>query len=649
MFSFACRFECKICNKRIKCDHMGRREVVKHSETQSHKDLAKSFHSQSRLQVSTMGMSNQRLTAEMKMAVLTASSNVSLAFHDKLSPMIRSVFPDSRIASNYHSASTKATCMLNLAVAPILIEDLVKSMKEHPFSISTDGSNDTGLEKMNPATVRIYDLKENCVSTRFLDMCVSSSSTAHSLYNSLNGKLEELLQHPNPWDLCTSVGVDNTSVNIGIRDSIKTRVLERNSSVFFNGCPCHIIHNAARKASDELCSFCGFDIEELCIDIFYWFEKSTKRKNGLQSYCTFCDQEYRAMMKHVTTRWLSLERAVERVLKQYESLKSYFRSENEAQPRFKRLYDLFEDPMTEVYLLFFQSILPCFTHTNQFLQREEPLIHVLQPQLLNLFKKILGKFVKPSILSLHVNADTLTSVDFSTISNQVLDKDLAIGFLTKQMVNKLYEEGDITNVQKDKFFNAARKFFVCAAAYLLKWCPLEEDLLIHATWLDFERRLEKNFTSIEYFIHRFPTLLGSVNLDKLNEEFINYQMLSSSDIPTTIKQSSNLREEDPHRVDVLWGYLRGIKEPGSSQLMFGLLFRVAEVMTIPHSNAGEERIFSFINKNKTPSRSSLQLEGTLSSLLLIKTHISDPLTWEPSNVMLEKAKGATRAYNEQHK
>ena len=48
---------------------------------------------------------------------------------------------------------------------------------------------------------------------------------------------------------------------------------------------------------------------------------------------------------------------MERILKQYESL-----SEDEAQPRFKWLHDLFEDLITEVYLLFFQSILPYFTH-----------------------------------------------------------------------------------------------------------------------------------------------------------------------------------------------------------------------------------------------------------------------------------------------
>ena len=104
-------------------------------------------------------------------------------------------------------------------------------------------------------------------------------------------------------------------------------------------------------------------------------------------------------MKHVSTRWLSLEIAVERSLKQFPSLQSYFKSEDESQARFRRLQTTFTDSITEVYLMFFHSVLPCFTHCNQFLQREEPLIHVLQPQLEKLLKNILAKFIKPAIIA----------------------------------------------------------------------------------------------------------------------------------------------------------------------------------------------------------------------------------------------------------
>lgn len=149
------------------------------------------------------------------MAVLTASCNISFAFHDQLLPANRSFFPDSKIAANYHSASTKAMCMLNLAIAPELKKDLVENMKVHPFSVSIDGSNDTALEKMNPMAIRIYNVNRGRVVTQFLDMCTSRGATAEAIYGIMDGALSKLLESTNPWGMCTFVGVDNISVNIG--------------------------------------------------------------------------------------------------------------------------------------------------------------------------------------------------------------------------------------------------------------------------------------------------------------------------------------------------------------------------------------------------------------------------------------------------
>lgn len=194
---------------------------MKHCSSQSHLEQASAMKSQSKLSFSLPYSSEnlKRMEAEVKMAVLTASCNIPLAFHDRLSPMIRSSFPDSAIATKYHSASTKATCMLNNAIAPILKKDLVESMKLNPFSIAVGGSNDVGLVKMNPLTVRIFDTGQSKIVTRFLDMCTATASTAEALYGVVNGKLAELLDTENPWEYCTSVAVDNTSVNIGIHIS----------------------------------------------------------------------------------------------------------------------------------------------------------------------------------------------------------------------------------------------------------------------------------------------------------------------------------------------------------------------------------------------------------------------------------------------
>ncbi len=43
-------------------------------------------------------------------------------------------------------------------------------------------------------------------------------------------------------------------------------------------------------------------------------------------------------------------------------LQSYFLSSDESQAKFQHLKHHFEDPITEVYLLFYQAVIPAFNH-----------------------------------------------------------------------------------------------------------------------------------------------------------------------------------------------------------------------------------------------------------------------------------------------
>ena len=105
---------------------------------------------------------------------------------------------------------------------------------------------------------------------------------------------------------------------------------------------------ATSRARDEFAKIIGIRVEELLIDQYYWFEKSTKRKGILIEYMQLCNQEYGKMLEHSSTRWLSLERCIQRTLEKYTGLKSYFLSEDADEARFKRLQKAFENPLTEV-------------------------------------------------------------------------------------------------------------------------------------------------------------------------------------------------------------------------------------------------------------------------------------------------------------
>lgn len=171
-------------------------------------------------------------------------------------------------------------------------------------------------------------------------MCMTPSGTALDIFNAID---RCITLFDVPWSNCVAVGVDNTNVNMGNRHSIKTMVQEKNPDVFFNGCQCHVVHNTSAAAASAFTEATGFDVSDILVDLYYWFDHSSKRKNLLVEYSGFCDQEYRQVIKYASTRWLSLEKCVTRALQQNESLKSYFLSEKSSQARFKRLQAAFQD------------------------------------------------------------------------------------------------------------------------------------------------------------------------------------------------------------------------------------------------------------------------------------------------------------------
>lgn len=78
----------------------------------------------------------------------------------------------------------------------------------------------------------------------------------------------------------------------------------------------------------------GVNIEDLHTDLYHWFEKSTKRKGVLLEYMKFYRHEDTKILKHVSTRWLSLERCVQSTLEKHSGLKSYFLREEFAEVKF---------------------------------------------------------------------------------------------------------------------------------------------------------------------------------------------------------------------------------------------------------------------------------------------------------------------------
>ena len=100
-------------------------------------------------------------------------------------------------------------------------------------------------------------------------------------------------------------------------------------------------------------------------------------------------------------------------------------------------------------------------------------------------------------------------------------------------------------------------------------------------------------------------------------------------------------------MDVIWHQIQEMKSPAGDNFRFKLLFRVAVLVLItPHSNAGIERVYSLVNKNKG--------EGSDRNRMDIDVKLGRPEStcachsFNPSQNLIESAKRATRTYNDEH-
>ena len=207
------------------------------------------------------------------------------------------------------------------------------------------------------------------------------------------------------------------------------------------------------------------------MNLFHWVDKYSKRKSLLKEYYEFCDSDYSEIIKFISR--LCLEMCVNRKLKKYEDLKSYFLSTSGAGDRFRCLKNAFRDLMLEIYLLFYQEVLPVFTTFNMYLQREEPLTYQLSEAQERFMNKLAARFIKPEVTQeIKKEEKSFAKLDIS-LQNQKHDINLGIAILTKRKLKQLLENGDISQEAFDKFFDGARAFFSKGYQYCVKWLPLE--------------------------------------------------------------------------------------------------------------------------------------------------------------------------------
>ena len=284
--------------------------------------------------------------------------------------------------------------------------------------------------------------------------------------------------------------------------------------------------------------------------------------------------------------------------------------------KFSKLKKAFNDPLTEVHIAFYTSVLPLFTHYNLFLQRfvyfysikivllpesrkklifysimhcfltprSDPQAHNVSPLTKALCRKIAQRFLRTEVLQ------SLTVDEVMKEENLLSLSEMHIGLLTSTTLNKLTNDGTITQNQRRRMLTAAQAFYKESLIYVLEKMDANNEFWMHAVWINYLKRSKAKWEDVNYFIMKYQRLLAfsPSEYDRLHEEFIDFKSIGNDEID--LEKAVHTVYDDgskEYRMDTIWYILQALKSPIGNHYRFRLLFKVAKIVLItPHSNAG---------------------------------------------------------------
>ena len=622
---------CVTCNKHLSCSKGGIRDLKRHGETEVHKRNARGSAGQKSLLSTwneTESVSRKAARAEAILCNMLVEHNIPFLLMDHLPAVISHAFPDSKIAREIRCARTKATSVVKHALGPAAHRSMIEEVKSSPaFSIMMDESTDRSDVKRVGMLIRYYSESSLQAKTVFLGLYDIPRASAVNLFECLDS---QICKDGLNYHRLIGWNSDGANVMLGSRNSVVSRLKQKQPNLCVLHCICHVSHLIVGDAIKCIPSYV-IDIVE---NLFWWFHHSSKRVDELHSFQEWLEVEAHKILKKVDTRWLSLQACVNRILEQYQPLASYFDSiqvsDEKAKAKAKRIRDHLKKPITKAYLLVLSNILSSINKFNTLFQSDSPNLHKLVKEMNQLLLGIVNKFILPSAVH---SATKIKDVNISP-ENQKNDDDLVLGSALHSYLTEV--DDDLAGTSElAQFYSNVRDFLSKLVTSAIKRLPLEDPILNDLIWLDPIERTTSNFSMVRRLTDQFNHCIQREDLDNLEEEFCLYQ--TTKDLPNDIVCE--------HCVDIYWGKIGRLKSSGTET--FGTLARFAKcLLSIPHGNADSERMFSHISLITTDHRNKLHT-STVSACMDVKMNLntaSDCRSYEPTlDVVMATRKVTPRA------
>jgi hypothetical protein len=612
--------ECIVCKFQF-INKPNKSALIKHSESEKHKKNFQDSHTSLDLgkyfkKAEEVSEDQKVARAELKLVGFMAEHRTPFKQADHLTTLVGSVCCDSAIGKKLKMKRTKAAYIME-GIAFVEQQRLADLLKTKQFSLLIDESTDISVSQILAIVVRYHD--DNEVVDALLAIMEVDDGSAQGLYDKVKAVLKE---NAIPMNNLIGFGADNCATMMGKHSGFQALLRRDVPNVFVSGCICHSFALCSNAASRKLPSW----LEGLLKEISSYFSKSAKRTRDFKLIQDVLSVENHKILKLSQTRWLSRCCVIARILEQWEPLTLFFQSEmtlnqeKSDKDKASTIYKSMKNAGTEHMLLFLNYVLPKVDAMNKEFQSEGLKIHKVFRTVRDGYRTLLSMFIQNAVID---------SMDVAEIdpANIALHRPLSNLFLGGRCTAKLRNEplGD----NEDRFRRDCQSFLVELTQQIRERFDLKSGSvldLINVIDPKVAMNSQTRPTSLTNLALHFPQL--APDLDKLDDEW--QEMILCNDQLKSVNMESRPAEQ-------FWPGLRDMESASGEKKFVCLGSFMVGMMSLPHSSACVERVFSEANGLKTKYTNSMHV-ATLSTRMLARQHVTrhgSCITWEPEKELVK--------------
>lgn len=377
--------------------------------------------------------------AEMKICAVFAEHNLAFLLADDLIPVIKEISADRDarlIWERIRLDRKRVKAIIQHCIAAGHKNEVAESLRNaRSFTIFFDESTNTAHNQQGCVIVKYPDFNKRKMITSLWEIFPTRDDYL-DIHDANAERLCDIIrrsfQEENvPTDYISAFCSDGASTMMGDNSGVARRFQIDNPNIVIVKCPSHILHLCAQNSIIEF----PINIEKFCSDLNKYFCHSAKRNHVLIEFEAELNADINKILRQASTRWLSLEACIKRILELYDVLIAYFRHEVNVNriPAAEPIRDFLENESNKCYLHFLSFILSEVNKVNKFFQKKDVILHKIKGKLHNLFKIVAGCFMSQN----YVDTNEPENINVFDNGHYKLILDVNLGNDANQLVNNL--------------------------------------------------------------------------------------------------------------------------------------------------------------------------------------------------------------------